>query len=328
MVTIGENVYPKATQTTAAPPQEKPAQTLSSHEPLNQIKAADSDSDNLFNNITNSLDITMADKELISDMPLLMSDNDVSDDDTFSLRSFTHPRLLKRAEEPVPAPAPSPVAIQQPPSHERASSTVVRTSNKESTSKPSPLQAVTSNTQLSPAQFQLQRNQLMGIIVKYIATKIHNSFPPESPTPVKSDELPLDKFLLILTSRLQLSIPMFMKGIIYLFRYMDIIYLLRYLNQSNNFANYNSMDFELKKLLVGCFKLAIVREQKLLKRADKTAPASPNWSSITGLSGHEINSVVKKIISRMNGKLNIKNIELVRLKSEIFRFVKMVSSEG
>lgn len=353
MVTIRENIYPKAAQTSSATPQEKStnsAQTLSSHETLmNQLKMANSD--NFINSVTNSLDITMGDNDLISDMPLLVSDNEVSDDDTYSLLSFTNQRTLKR-EANITEPAgpglgsgsgsSSVLVSPESPSGSdetdhgvtnitSSSNALVQTQNPATGSlKPSPLQTVTSKTsQLSPSQFKLQRNQLMGIIVKYIATKIHNSFPPESPRLVKSDEIPLDKFLLILTSRLQLTIPMFMKGIIYLFRYMDIIYLLRYLNQSNNFANYNSMDFELKKLLVGCFKLAILREQKLnVKRTEnKTAPNNPNWSTITGLSSHEINTVVKKIISRMNGKLNIKNIELVRLKSEIFRFVKMVSNE-
>lgn len=357
MVTIGENIYPKAAQTNSATPQEKSTnstQTLSSHETLmNQLKMANSD--NFINSVTNSLDITMGDNDLISDMPLLVSDNEVSDDDTYSLLSFTNQRILKREANITESAGSvsgsgsgsgsSSVSVsnstESPSGSDEtdhgvsiitsSSNALVETQNTATRSlKPSPLQTVTSKTsQLSPSQFKLQRNQLMGIIVKYIATKIHNSFPPESPRLVKSNEMPLDKFLLILTSRLQLTIPMFMKGIIYLFRYMDIIYLLRYLNQSNNFANYNSMDFELKKLLVGCFKLAILREQKLnVKRTEnKSAPNNPNWSSITGLSSHEINTVVKKIISRMNGKLNIKNIELVRLKSEIFRFVKMVSNE-
>lgn len=96
---------------------------------------------------------------------------------------------------------------------------------------------------------------------------------------------------------------------------MDIIYLLRYLNQSNNFANYNEMDFELKKLIVGCFKLTLIRER-----------VSKNWNQVTGLSNNEINRVVKTIVGRLNGKLLIKDIELVKLKLEIFRFVKMVTN--
>ncbi|ODV65521.1 hypothetical protein HYPBUDRAFT_112961 [Hyphopichia burtonii NRRL Y-1933] len=168
---------------------------------------------------------------------------------------------------------------------------------------------------LTKAQFQFEKKQLMTIVVKYISTKIVNSFPPENPRNIKSDELPLDKFLLILVSRLQLSISNFMKGVIYLFRYMDIIYLLRYLNQSNNFANYNEMDFELKKLIVGCFKLTLIRER-----------VSKNWNQVTGLSNNEINRVVKTIVGRLNGKLLIKDIELVKLKLEIFRFVKMVTN--
>ena len=46
---------------------------------------------------------------------------------------------------------------------------------------------------------------------------------------------------------------------------MDIIYLLRYLNQTNNFVNYNDMGFELKKLIVGCLKLAIIKENRINK---------------------------------------------------------------
>lgn len=180
----------------------------------------------------------------------------------------------------------------------------------------------TKSQQLSPEQFKNERIQLMTIIVKYIATKIHNSFPPESPRQMKPNELPLDKFLLLLTCRLQLTLPLFMKGIIYLFRYMDIIYLLRYLNQSNNFINYKDMGFELKKLIVGCFKLTILKERRIHK--DRF---NYNWHQITGLTNQETNSIVKKIVSRMNGKLNIKDVELVRMKSELFRFVKMVSTE-
>ncbi|KAK6457155.1 uncharacterized protein RJT20DRAFT_134444 [Scheffersomyces xylosifermentans] len=187
---------------------------------------------------------------------------------------------------------------------------------------------------LTAVEFRNERTQLMTIIVKYIATKIHNSFPPESPRLVKPNELPLDKFLLLLTSRLELTLTMFMKGIIYLFRYMDIIYLLRYLNQSNNFLNYNDMGFGLKKLIVACFKLALVREKKMVNiqnaKANKPEDDSLyeyNWSAITGLPNQEINDIVKRIVSRMNGKLSIKNIELIRMKSEIFRFVKMVANE-
>lgn len=169
--------------------------------------------------------------------------------------------------------------------------------------------------ELTKEQFRNERNQLMTIVVKYIATKITNSFPPQSPPVSNSSELPLDRFLLILTNRLQLSLPLFMKGIIYLFRYMDIIYLLRYLNQSNNFANYNEMDFCLKKLIVGCFKLALSREN-----------ITKNWPAISGMSNNELNTIVKTIVTRMNGKLVVKNIDLLKLKLEIFRFVKMVTN--
>ncbi|KAK6199327.1 uncharacterized protein RJT21DRAFT_3133 [Scheffersomyces amazonensis] len=189
---------------------------------------------------------------------------------------------------------------------------------------------------LTADQFKQERNQLMSIIIKYIATKINNSFPPEEPkfnddsnknkNKQNGANLSLDKFLLLLTSRLKLNLNVFMKGVIYLFRYMDIIYLLRYLNQTNNFVNYNDMGFELKKLIIGCFKLAILREKKL-GPGKNTDQFNFNWSIITGLPNHEINQIVKTIMNRMNGKLIIKNIELVRLKSEIFRFVKMVATE-
>lgn len=169
---------------------------------------------------------------------------------------------------------------------------------------------------ISEAQFRSERSQLMKIAVKYVAMKITNSFPPESARKIDPTEMPLDTFLLILTSRLQLTLPLFMKGIIYLFRYMDIIYLLRYLNQSNNFLNYTEMGFGLKKLIVGCFKLTLARER-----------IGKNWSGVTGLANSEINTIVKTVVKRLNGKLAIKNIELLRLKSEIYRFVKMVVKE-
>ena len=134
--------------------------------------------------------------------------------------------------------------------------------------------------------------------------------------------MPLDKFLLLLTSRLRLTLPVFLKAVIYLFRYMDIIYLLRYLNQTNNFVNYNDMGFELKKLIIGCFKLAIIKENRVLKNKYVL-----NWETITGLKNREINDIVKTIVDRMNGKLNIKNVDVIRMKEEMYRFVKMVSIE-
>lgn len=170
------------------------------------------------------------------------------------------------------------------------------------------------SVRLTPTQFKIERLRVMKIVVKYISMKITNSFPPESPRTIDPNEMPLESFLMILVSRLQLTLPIFMKGIIYLFRYMDIIYLLRYLNQSNNFANYTEMGFCIKKLIVGCFKLTLTRER-----------VQKNWNGITGLANSEINTIVKAVVNRLNGKLSIKNIELIRLKTEIFRFVKMVT---
>ncbi|KAI5964650.1 uncharacterized protein KGF55_001719 [Candida pseudojiufengensis] len=190
--------------------------------------------------------------------------------------------------------------------------------------------------QITQQQFKYQRNQLMIIIVKYVATKIYNTFPP-NPTK-NSNELPLDKFLLLLTSRLKISLNLFLKSIIYLFRYMDIIYLLRYLNQTNNFVNYNDMGFELKKLIIGCFKLTILKENKILKQtqAQKSKNLKQykifngnegiyknlNWEKITGLKNQEINKIVNELVARMNGKLNIKDVEVARIKNELYRFVK------
>lgn len=159
-----------------------------------------------------------------------------------------------------------------------------------------------------------ERSQVMKIVVKYVAMKITNSFPPQSSRTADPKEMPLDEYLMILVSRLQLSLPLFMKGIIYLFRYMDIIYLLRYVNQSNNFANYTDMGYGLKKLIIGCYRLVLARERK-----------TKDWSTITGLSNAQINDIVKTVVGRLNGKLLIKSAELIRLRSEIFRFVTMVT---
>ena len=103
---------------------------------------------------------------------------------------------------------------------------------------------------------------------------------------------------------------------------MDIIYLLRYLNQTNNFVNYNDMGFELKKLIVGCLKLAIIKENRINKNKYVL-----NWEQITGLKNQEINSIVKTLVGRMNGKLNIKDVEIANMKNEMFRFVKMISTQ-
>ncbi|CAI5757359.1 unnamed protein product [Candida verbasci] len=185
------------------------------------------------------------------------------------------------------------------------------------------LPLVPKNSGLTQSEFKLQRTQLMTIIVKYVATKIMNSFPPDEKRGSNSNELPLDKFLLLITSRLKLTLTLFIKGIIYLFRYMDIIYLLRYLNQTNNFVQYNDMGFELKKLLVGCFKITIIKENRILPKHKRI---NLNWELITGLSNNEIIAIVKKIVSRMNGKLNIKPVEVMRMKNEMLRFVKMVTT--
>lgn len=107
---------------------------------------------------------------------------------------------------------------------------------------------------------------------------------------------------------------------------MDIIYLLRYLNQTNNFVQYNDMGFELKKLIVGCFKLTILKENKLRTKAEDKI--NIDWEAITGIKNVEINAIVMQLINRMNGKLTIKEIELVRMKNEMFRFVKMISAEN
>ena len=177
-----------------------------------------------------------------------------------------------------------------------------------------------SNGKLSAAEFKTQRTQLMTIVVKYLATKIKNSFPPEATAPSKSTsgapELALDRFILILTSRLRLPFNVFVHGMIYLFRYMDIVYLLRYLNQLNNNANCN-MQFLVQKLIVGCFRLALCQTHRL-----------PNidWQKATGLGAREIDSVVLVLTMRMNGKLTVKMVEIQKLKQEILRFVKMVAS--
>lgn len=167
---------------------------------------------------------------------------------------------------------------------------------------------------LGPEAFRNEHEKVMKIIVKYVAMKITNSFPPQAPKKSATKELALDEFMMVLVSRLQLSMTNFMKGIIYLFRYMDIIYLLRYLNQSNNFANYTDMGFGLKKLIVGCFRLVLARER-----------IAKDWKTITGLTNVQINAIVKTLIGRLNGKLNIKNVEVLRLKNEIFRFIQMVT---
>lgn len=159
-----------------------------------------------------------------------------------------------------------------------------------------------------------QKQQVMTVIVRYIAAKIKNSFPPQQASRIDG-ALPLDKFLLILTSRLQVTLVEFMKSIIYLFRYMDIVYLLRYLNQCNNMVNFNGMDFTLRKLIVGCFKLALTRDR--IRR---------DFTHITGLSNQEISVVTRKIVQRMNGKVAIKDIEVLRMKLELYRFVHMVST--
>lgn len=235
------------------------------------------------------------------DIPLLVSDHEEDDSDNESHVSKKTGRFPN--EEATPPP---PAEVQE----------LKRSIKKEETveSQETPAKVEKAQSDLTVAEFELERSKIMKIVVKYIAMKISNSFPPESSRTIDANEIPLDKFLMILVSRLQMTLPVFMRGIIYLFRYMDIIYLLRYLNQSNNFANYTDMGYGLKKLIIGCFKLSLARER-----------ITKDWSTITGLSTSEINRIVKTLVSRLNGKLVVKGVELVRLKSEIFRFVKMVT---
>lgn len=167
-------------------------------------------------------------------------------------------------------------------------------------------------TDLSPKVFKQERNQLMMVIIKYVSIKITNLFPPSS----KECKISLEKWLIIVINRLKLSLNSFLTSMIYLFRYMDIIYLLRYLNQSNNFANFNEMDYPLRELIVGCFKLTLMKEK-----------VHKNWPHLVGLSNNEVNSIIKTILKRLNNKLIIKDNELQKFKNEIFRYVKMISSQ-
>ena len=72
---------------------------------------------------------------------------------------------------------------------------------------------------------------------------------------------------------------------------------------------------------MGCLKLAIIKENRINKKYVL------NWEQITGLKNQEINSIVKTLVGRMNGKLNIKDVEVANMKNEMFRFVKMISTQ-
>lgn len=281
-----------------------------------------------------SLDInTESHDSILDDIPLLISDNDFSDDDSshyslkrFAKKDFDNRKLSLRNEVKS-----SEVSTSVNNTYVKNDFTDV---NNDVNNVNNDVNDVNNNVNdvsdvnnagnaaaalaanAADVADSISRNQIMTLIVKYIGTKINNSFPISN-----KKELPLDKFLLITISRLKLSLSNFLKSIIYLFRYMDIIYLLRYLNQSNNFAHHNSMDFELKKLIIGCFKLTILKQQKI---SPNKFYLSLDWKRVTGLSNQEINNITSTIIKRMNGKLIIRNIELIKLKTEIFRFVKMI----
>lgn len=258
------------------------------------------------------------------DVPSLVSDNEEEESEAESAHSSKDssqrfPRPTAKLPPALAAAEEVKRSLKEEKSENDAAAATPDQAEADLAPSPQPLptpDSVSNETTITEAQFKLERSQLMKIAVKYVAMKITNSFPPESARKIDPNEMPLDTFLLILTSRLQLTLPLFMKGIIYLFRYMDIIYLLRYLNQSNNFLNYTEMGFGLKKLIVGCFKLTLARER-----------VGKDWSGVTGLANAEINTIVKTVVKRLNGKLAIKNIELLRLKLEIYRFVKMVVKE-
>ncbi|GEQ66454.1 hypothetical protein JCM33374_g117 [Metschnikowia sp. JCM 33374] len=271
------------------------------------------------------------------DMPLLISDHDGEDSEGESLNgakpssaeepeavnpSLSATQEVKRSikaekgdkSEDVPTTISLPDANSQSILDKRPEEVPVQGSSSAAKALTAAPESEVTQTSLTQESSNCERNKVMKIVVKYVAMKITNSFPPQSSRTVDPKEMPLDEFLMILVSRLQLSLPSFMKGIIYLFRYMDIIYLLRYVNQSNNFANYTDMGYGLKKLIIGCYRLVLARERK-----------SKDWSSITGMSNAQINDIVRTLVGRLNGKLSIKNIELIRLRGEIFRFVKMVT---
>lgn len=255
------------------------------------------------------------------DIPLLVSDNEEEDSEgESSSKGGNFPKTINAHPPAVAAAQAVKRSIRQEEHIETEKTPPVLTpqvSAKEESVAPVAVAGSESSVDakpLSAAELAGERSKVMKIVVKYVAMKISNSFPPESPRTADPNEMPLDQFLMILVSRLQLTLPLFMKGTIYLFRYMDIIYLLRYLNQSNNFANYTDMGFCLKKLIIGCFRLTLARER-----------ITKDWSGITGMNNAQINTIVKTVVGRLNGKLTIKNIELVRLRTEIFRFVKMVT---
>lgn len=263
------------------------------------------------------------------DIPLLISDNGEEDSESESLAvsklvnsrpsamndestevaAQVIKRYIREECKDIPDPTPVPtqlVAIPAPPVENETSASVNQEAEVQTQTQ--------ARLNLGSEAYKNEHEKVMKIIVKYVAMKITNSFPPQAPKKASNKELELDEFLMVLVSRLQLSMVNFMKGIIYLFRYMDIIYLLRYLNQSNNFANYTDMGFGLRKLIVGCFRLVLARE-RIVK----------DWKHITGLTNVQINAIVKTLIGRLNGKLNIKNAEVLRLKNEIFRFIQMVT---
>lgn len=74
------------------------------------------------------------------------------------------------------------------------------------------------------------------------------------------------------------------------------------------------MDFPLKKLIIGCFKLTLLKER-----------VHKNWYKLCGLKDNEINVIIKTILKRLNNKVNIKEGEIVRFKTEVYRYVKSVS---
>lgn len=301
MVTIEDCPYKSTTTTTATQPI-----IGKSTEPqleMNGVKNASSSVSSKPQTPAASIAVAVAGAD---DVPLLVSDNeDYSDNESLSSRESFKNEQNSLAVESVKRDMkkPSPPSGKEPSPVESNSSNVT-----------APVGILKKKIPLTSEQFINERTQLMTIVVKYLATKINNSFPPESTKHASTKELPLDKFMLVLTSRLNLSLNSFMQGMIYLFRYMDVVYLLRYLNQSNNFANYNEMQFSVKKLIIGCFKITLTNDK-----------INKDWCGITGLDKHELDSIVDVLTTRMNGKLSIKQIEILKMKSEIFRFVKMVT---
>lgn len=185
---------------------------------------------------------------------------------------------------------------------------------------------------ITPYRFYLERNDAMGLIVQYITRQIYAKFPIDM---LEQDQemyplRPLPQFLVLMLTQMQVTFPVFKIMVLLLFRYINLIYLLRYVNQSNNLMarpdGPMGLQDLLRHLLSGALRLATYYHNRFY-RPSRPVPVidSARWESETGIGSRDVDAVALRMLKTMNGKLHVKEAEMTKLSMELFKFVNAVN---